>query len=176
MRNRYLVGLLATGLALASCGSEEPENPPFQQFAGGATATTSAPSSAPDTATVLATAIPQESPPAGATLPASTATDPSATGCTVAASVSNEAPARNSTVVVTGQFACPGGSPAGAPMTASWKFKSTTSTCEGVADAAGVATCSRAIGSATVGFSVEVTVTFVHGGANYQATTSFTPR
>lgn len=175
MRIRIAMLMLA-GLAFSGCGSESEDSPPFQQFAGGATATAPAPEAAPSSAAVPTTAQPADSPTAPATAAVSTATEPPAAGCTAVASVSNEAPARNATVVVTGRLECPGGSSSGAAMTASWKFKSTTSTCEGVADDAGVATCSRSIGGATAGFPVEVTVTFIHGGASYRATTGFTPR
>lgn len=94
--------------------------------------------------------------------------------CTAAARVDNEAPVKNSTVTVTGVLTCPGGSPSGAAMSAAWKFKSTTSSCEGVADGAGVATCSRSIGGATSGFRVEIAVTFEHEGQQYRAVTGFT--
>ncbi len=81
-------------------------------------------------------------------------------------------PAKNSTVTVYGQFIMNGITQPGQVMSATWHFKSTTSTCSGTTDTTGIASCSRAIGSATTGYQVNVDVSI--GG--YTATTWFTPK
>ncbi len=61
-------------------------------------------------------------------------------------------------------------------MRTSWAYKSTTSSCESVASANGVANCSRAIGNASSGFRVVITVTFTQEGQTFRTTTGFTPQ
>ena len=65
---------------------------------------------------------------------------------------------------------------AGAPMTASWFYKTTTSTCSGQTDASGVASCTRYIAGATKGYQVRINVSIVWNGQAYTASTSFTPK
>jgi len=100
------------------------------------------------------------------------------TSYTTTATVSNAAPRQNSTVTVSGTLKSAGKPVAGVPMTATWRYKTTTSYCTGVTNAAGVASCNRRISRATVGYPVKVTLVFAPTGraALGTATTSFTPR
>jgi hypothetical protein len=89
----------------------------------------------------------------------------------VCASVSNAHPAQYSNVTVYGRLVI-GGAPVQAQvMTSTWHYKSTTSYCSGVTDAAGLANCERFISRATVGYEVMIDVTL----NGYSVTTSFTP-
>jgi len=100
------------------------------------------------------------------------------TSYTSTATVSNAAPHQNSSVTVAGTLKSAGKPVAGVPMTATWRYKTTTSYCTGVTNAAGVASCSRRISRATVGYPVRVTLVFAPTGraALGTAVTSFTPR
>jgi hypothetical protein len=94
-----------------------------------------------------------------------------------AAHVSTASPRQNSTVSVSAKLLDQGKAIAGALMTATWHYKTTTSYCSGVTLANGVATCSRRISRATIGFRVGVTLTFTKGGKTLAtAYTGFTPR
>lgn len=96
---------------------------------------------------------------------------------TMTARVSNPSPRQNSTLTVSGTLKSAGKPVAGMPMTAKWAYKTTVSYCTGVTNAAGVASCSRQISRATVGYPVRVTLTFAKAGQTLgTATTSFTPR
>jgi beta-lactamase superfamily II metal-dependent hydrolase len=88
------------------------------------------------------------------------------------ASVSAPTPAQYASVTVYGQLLVNGVGQAAQPMNTTWKFKSTTSTCNGVTDSDGAASCSRQIGAATVGYDVNISASI--GG--YTATTYFTPQ
>jgi competence protein ComEC len=106
---------------------------------------------------------------------ASPVPDATSAACSVTASVSNAAPTRNSTVTVSGTLTCDGAGVAGAPMVATWNYKTTTSSCSGTSNAAGLASCSRSIGSATSDFFVRLDVCFTAGGRQYCGQTGFTP-
>jgi beta-lactamase superfamily II metal-dependent hydrolase len=94
-------------------------------------------------------------------------------GAQMCAAVSASTPAQNSSVTVYGRLRINDVDQAGLPMSSTWKYKSTTSTCNsGVTDAGGVAACTRQIGSATLGYTVNISVSI--GG--YTASTSFTPQ
>ena len=89
----------------------------------------------------------------------------------ICAWVSNGAPAQNSTVTAYGRLLLGGTGQASQPMIATWNYKTTSSTCEGLTDALGGANCSRKIGRVTLGYRVDVVVT-ING---YSATTFFVP-
>jgi len=57
-------------------------------------------------------------------------------------------------------------------MNTTWHYKTTTSYCSGTTGSTGLASCSRNIGNATVGYTVNVDVAI--GG--YSVTTWFTPQ
>ena len=97
---------------------------------------------------------------------------------TTTATVSNASPRQNSSVTVSGTLKSAGNPVAGVPMTATWHYKTTTSFCAGVTNAAGVASCTRRISRATKGYPVRVTLVFGPTGrtALGTVTTSFTPR
>lgn len=142
-------------------------------------ATTKATNTARATETPKPTNTPRPTATATTVPPTATPTEPPTAvvaPCTVTATVSNASPVQNASVTVTGVLACPDGSPEGAAMTTSWQFASTTSSCDGVANASGVATCSRQIGQATTGRRVPITVTFTRDGKRYQGSTGFTPQ
>lgn len=80
-------------------------------------------------------------------------------------------PAQNSDVTVYGRLLISLIAQPGLAMTATWHFKTTSSTCAGMTDATGSAGCTRAIGAATAGYRVNVDVSI--GG--YTATTWFIP-
>lgn len=162
--------------------SEEPASPrPFSQFAGIPASPTIEQSSSATSIVEAPPETPSQSPsplPGASPSPAPARTPPPAdsAACSASARVDNEAPAKSTRVTVTGVLECPGSSPVGATMAASWKFKSTTSSCEGVADDGGVASCSRSVGGASSGFRVEIVVTFSFEGEHYTAVTGFTTR
>lgn len=90
----------------------------------------------------------------------------------ICASVSNTTPHRYTTVTVYGRLVINGVPQSGLPMETAWHYKSTTSYCnEGITGTGGVASCSRSIGGASLGYTVVVDVTI--GG--YGVSTSFTP-
>jgi beta-lactamase superfamily II metal-dependent hydrolase len=89
------------------------------------------------------------------------------------ASVSAPTPGQNTSVTVYGRLLVNGTGQAGLPMSSTWKYKSTTPTCNsGITGADGVASCGRQIGAATLGYTVNITASI--GG--YTASTSFTPQ
>jgi beta-lactamase superfamily II metal-dependent hydrolase len=88
------------------------------------------------------------------------------------ASVSAPTPAQNAIVKVYGQLLINGAGQAGQTMSTTWKFKSTTSACNGVTGSDGAASCTRQIGAATAGYDVNISASI--GG--YTATTYFTPQ
>ena len=100
------------------------------------------------------------------------------TSYTTTATVSNSTPRQNTSVTVSGTRKSGGKPVAGIPMTATWRYKTTTSYCTDVTNAAGVASCSRRISRATKGYLVRVTLVFapVERAALGTSVTSFTPR
>jgi endonuclease YncB( thermonuclease family) len=114
--------------------------------------------------------------PTATPLPAPTATAPVVQGVQVTAWVSTPSPPQRSSVTVYGQLTVDGRGVAGVPMTTTWHYRTTTSSCEGVTGADGVASCTQSIGSATIGYPVVVDVVFTYQGRTYSAQTRFTPR
>ncbi len=64
----------------------------------------------------------------------------------------------------------------GAPMTATWFYKTTSPSCTGKTNSAGVASCTRYIAGATKGYQVRINVAISWNGQTYTASTSFTPK
>jgi hypothetical protein len=110
------------------------------------------------------------------TKPANTVVPTPSPKIEVTASVSNDKPAQNSDVTVRGKITVNGVGIGDVPMRAIWRYKSTAPTCDGVSNNDGVASCSRAIGTATKGYKVVVEVTFTYQGKQYKAQTDFTPQ
>jgi hypothetical protein len=112
-------------------------------------------------------------------LPTSSVPTPAPSGPYAAtASVDNPTPEQKTNVRVTGVLMRGGQPVRDAVMNTSWKYKSTTTPCNGAkTNSEGVAGCSNNIGNATPGFTVVITVTFVVDGSEVASTqTSFTPR
>lgn len=86
--------------------------------------------------------------------------------------VSNGTPAQNSTVVVYGRYLVNGVGQGGLEMTTLWHYKTTTPSCSGSTQATGIASCSRDIGRATLGYTVQVDVV-ING---HEVQTWFTPQ
>ena len=61
-------------------------------------------------------------------------------------------------------------------MHTTWKFKTTTLSCDGVTDTDGMAACTRMIGDATVGYTVTIDVAITWQGQTYANQTDFTPQ
>jgi hypothetical protein len=61
-------------------------------------------------------------------------------------------------------------------MQTTWNFKTTTSYCDGVTDSDGLASCTRTIGGATVGYTVTIDVAITWQGQTYVDQTSFIPQ
>jgi hypothetical protein len=94
-----------------------------------------------------------------------------------AAAVSNPTPAPGSVVRVTGRL-MKGSQPVqGAVMTTVWHYKSKNTPCDGAkTDVDGYAGCSNPIGQATVGYRVQIDVSFSVDGVVVASTaTEFTP-
>lgn len=89
--------------------------------------------------------------------------------------VSHAYPSQRTTVTVYGRLISAGLPVAGAPMHTVWHYKTTTPTEDCTTGADGIGRCSRNIGSATKGYTVQVDVTITHQGQSYRATTHFTP-
>ena len=97
-------------------------------------------------------------------------------GVQATASVSNATPAKYSTVTVYGTLTNNGQGVSGVTMTATWHYKTTTSSCTGTTGSNGTASCSRGIANATSGYTVVIDVSFDWNGQTYTAETSFTPQ
>jgi hypothetical protein len=79
-------------------------------------------------------------------------------------------------VIISAQLLVNGQPVANAPMTATWHYKTTSPACTGQTGSDGVASCSRYIGGATKGFTVQVSVALTWQGQTYTAQTSFKPQ
>jgi hypothetical protein len=101
---------------------------------------------------------------------------PTGPGIQVAAAVSNRSPQQRADVTVCGLIVSDGRPMAGVPMLTSWRYRSSTASCNGVSDANGLAACTRSIGGATAGYAVTILVVFIVDRREYPATTSFTPQ
>jgi len=97
------------------------------------------------------------------------------TACIAIASVDDEQPSQNQDVTVFGDLICSEGPVTGAPMHTTWKFKTTTSSCDGVTDTDGIASCTHMISDATVGYTVTIDVAMTWQGQTYTDQTGFTP-
>jgi hypothetical protein len=128
------------------------------------------------TLTPTATATPTQTPTATTTpipTPAGTNVVCNANGAVqICAWVSQGTPSRGSVVTVYGRLLSAGVGQAAQTLTATWHYKTTTASCQGSTGSSGLASCSRNIGQATVGYRVNVTVVI----AGYQATTWFVPQ
>jgi competence protein ComEC len=98
--------------------------------------------------------------------------DPHGGNSQMCASISNPTPAQSTNLTVRGRLLVNNMPQAGVPMTATWFYKSTASSCSGISGNDGLAECSRAIGKAAIGYTVIVAVTM--GG--YTTTTNFMPQ
>ncbi len=94
----------------------------------------------------------------------------------VEAWVSNETPSQYSTVTVYGRIHQNGVGIPKVPMHAVWHYRTTTSDCEAVSGADGVAACERNIGRASAEYHVRIVVTFTYAGETHVAETGFTPQ
>jgi len=90
----------------------------------------------------------------------------------ICGSVSEPRPAQNSTVTVFGEYYVEGEGVANLTMETTWRYKTTTTGCNGITDAAGLAQCSRAIGKASPDYQVDVDVEI----RGHKVTTWFTPK
>ena len=125
------------------------------------------------------TATPDPNAPAAWTpppAPAPTPPPPPTVNVQVSASVNNAAPSQYSYVTVSGTFLNNGQPVSGVEMDTAWHYKTTTSYCSGTTDGSGVASCSRDISRATIGYTVQIDVTFTWQGQTYTTSTSFTPQ
>jgi competence protein ComEC len=86
--------------------------------------------------------------------------------------VSDGSPSQYTTVTVYGRLLINNIGQPNLTMNTTWHYKTTTSYCSGTTDSSGVASCSRYISGASVGYRVNVDVSI--GG--YTATTWFTPQ
>ena len=57
-----------------------------------------------------------------------------------------------------------------------WKFKTTKSSCGGVTNTDGLASCTHMISDATVGYTVTIDVAMTWQGQTYADQTGFTPQ
>ena len=94
---------------------------------------------------------------------------------TITAYVSNSQPAQNSAETVSGQLYVNGLPANGATMDTTWHYKTTTSFCSGTSGSAGIASCTKNVGHASLGFTVVINVVMTYNGQTYTASTSFTP-
>ena len=97
------------------------------------------------------------------------------TACIAIASVDDEQPSQNQDVTVFGRLTCNEQPVAGALMHTTWKFKTTTFSCDGVTDTDGRASCTHMISDATMGYTVTIDVAMTWQGQTYPDQTGFTP-
>lgn len=100
----------------------------------------------------------------------------STSGDVVQACVDDPMPALNSDVQVLGRLIVGGRIISGVEMKTSWRYEATTTFCNGVAGADGVARCTQNIGTATRNVTVVVTVNFTYNGRTYTTRADFTPQ
>jgi hypothetical protein len=131
----------------------------------------------PPTSTPVIVAPP---PPTSTPVPPPPAPSPTATiaaiNCVVLATVANPAPIVGSNQTVTGQVSCGGKAVSGVQMAALFSFPSTTATCAGTSDSAGLASCSLRLLEATPNVFVTVNVCFSYQGEAFCGKTGFTPQ
>lgn len=142
----------------------------------------------PPTATQVPPTATAEVPPTETSVPPTATQEPTATQqpptganvvCTASGTtelcawVSEGTPAQNSDVTVYGRLYSNGSPVAGQPMTTTWNYRTTAPSCDtGATGGDGIASCTRDIGRASIGFRVDINVTL--GGLT--ATTFFTPQ
>ncbi len=85
---------------------------------------------------------PSAPPAVSAPAPVAPPPPPASVGCSVSATVSNASPTKGSTVTVYGALNCGGALIVGVSMTATWHYKTTTSSCAGVSGPTGTASWS----------------------------------
>jgi LysM repeat protein len=109
--------------------------------------------------------------------PTPQSTLPSEAACTIDAWLSDDQPPQDADIIVFAELLC-GAQPAvGAPMQTRWGFESGPANCDdGVTDEDGLASCTLNIGTAAIGYTVNVDVTIAWEEQTYQATVSFTPQ
>ena len=90
--------------------------------------------------------------------------------------VSNVTPRQYSDVIVYGKLTRDGVGIPGVPMRTTWHYRTTASYCDAVSGGSGVASCTRFIRTATVGYYVSITVEFSYQGHRFLAETGFTPQ
>jgi hypothetical protein len=95
---------------------------------------------------------------------------------TVTASAMPAEPCQYSKVSIYVQVDDGSGGVAGASVTSTWYYRTTTSYESGTTDSSGEAVLTRSISSATAGYTVQVAVRATHDDATGTAYTSFTPR
>ncbi len=119
------------------------------------------------------TAGPESPTPAPTAQPTSAATPATpAPSCSAIAGVSNPNPARSAQEIIAAKLTCGDSGVGGAQMTATVHYKTSTSTCSGVSDSSGVASCTLRTGDAP-GF-VSIDACFVYKGQSYCGQTGFT--
>lgn len=131
------------------------------------------------TPTATATSLPSATPAPTSTATLAPPTPPPPSGenvvcnqtgaAEICAWVSKADLAQNSTETVYGRLVINGIAQAGRTMSTTWHYKTTTSSCSGTTWSDGVASCSRNIGRATLGYQVNVDVVI----DGYTATTWF---
>ena len=98
------------------------------------------------------------------------------TACIAIAWVDDEQPSQNQDVTVFGRLTCNEQPVAGAPMQTTWNFKTTKSSCGDDTDTDGLASCTRTISDATVGYTVTIDVAITWQDQMYVDHTGFTPQ
>jgi hypothetical protein len=126
--------------------------------------------------------VPPTSTPVPTATPHSTSTPSAFTGqhvvchqngsAQICASVSNGSPSQYTDVTVNGRLLISGAGQGGLTMDTTWHYKTTTSYCSATTNTNGVASCTRYISGATIGYQVNIDVTI----DGYTATTWFTPQ
>jgi hypothetical protein len=102
---------------------------------------------------------------------------PCGTTCSASgAYVTDSSPRQNTTVGIGATLRCGGTPISGASMSAAWHYRTTTSYCNGTSGGNGVASCSRFISGASIGFFVRIDVCFRYQGQDYCDSIGFTPR
>ncbi len=100
----------------------------------------------------------------------------STTTVVVTASVSNASPSQQSEVTITATITNNGQPIYGLPMLATWHYRTTTSICTALTGANGIASCTRNIASATLGYAVTIDVGITWEARVYTASARFTPK
>jgi hypothetical protein len=95
----------------------------------------------------------------------------------VVATVSNARPAQQTSVSAYAKCTdAAGRAISGASATFTWHYKTTTPVASCASNSSGVATCTRSIGRASIGYFVSITIKVTYRGVTKTASTGFTPR